>query len=85
MTNQRRQKMEIRAQRHQNNDNEDAAALSIASDVLRIFVTSVTKSMTTTIANTTVPVAAMPNTIVYSSVIGLYDDESFETKIKEGN
>ena len=85
MTNQRRQKMEIRAQRHQNNDNEDAAAFSIASDVLRIFVTSVTKSMTTTIANTTVPVAAMPNTIVYSSVIGLYDDESFETKIKEGN
>ena len=85
MTNQRRQKMEIRAQRHQNNDNEDAAALSIASDVLRIFVTSVTKSMTTTIANTPVPVAAMPNTIVYSSVIGLYDDESFETKIKEGN
>ena len=40
--------------------------------------------MTTSIANTTVPVPVTPNTITYSYAIDLYDDKLFGMKTKEG-
>ena len=63
------QTMVTRARRHQNDGDEDKAASAIASGVLRILVTAVTKAITTANANTTVPVTFTPNTISYSSAI----------------
>ena len=40
--------------------------------------------MTTAIANTTVPSPFTPKTINYSSTINPFNDESFETNMKEG-
>ena len=76
--------MVMRVQINQGDGHEDAAALSIASNVLRSLVMVITQVMTTAIANATVPVPITPNTITYSSAIDPYNDESFETKIKEG-
>ena len=77
--------MATKAQINQGDRYKDAAAPSVASNFHRSLVTAVTKAMTTAIANATVPVPVIPNTITYSSVINLYDNESFETKTKEGN
>ena len=71
-------------QRYKNYD-KDVADPAISYDVLRILTTAVTKAITTAITNEMVPVAATPNNITYSSVINLPNNESFETKTKEGN
>ena len=75
--------METRARRNQGDVDEDSAAPSIASNVLRILVTAVTQAMTTAIENATVPVPVTTKTINYSSVIDPYNNESFETNTKE--
>ena len=74
--------MTTKAQINQGDRYKDAAALSVASNVLRSLVMAVTKAMTTAIANATVPVPVILNTITYSSVINPYNNELFETKKK---
>ena len=76
--------MSTRARRNQGDGDEDKAAPSIASYLLRSLVTDVTEAMTTVIVNTTVPVPVTPKTITYSSAIDPYNGELFKTKTKEG-
>ena len=76
--------MARRARRNQGDRDKDTSALAIDSDVLRSLVTAVTQAMMTAISNATVPVPVTPKTITYSSIIDPYDDESLETKKKEG-
>ena len=65
--------MTMRSLRHQNDGEEDTAALAISSNVLRSLITAVTKAMTTDIANEMVLVVTTPNTIMYSSTIAPYN------------
>ena len=83
-TEQLSQTVATRAQSQQNDGDEDVAALAITYNVLRSLATAVTKSMTTAIANSTFLVTANPKTIMYSSAIDLYGDNSFKIKTKEG-
>ena len=76
--------MATRSQRNKGDRDEDVAAPAINSDVLSSFVTAVTQAMMTAIANTMVPLPVTPKTITYSSVIDLYNNESLQTKKKEG-
>ena len=71
--------------KNEGDGDEDAAAPSIASDVLRSLIMVVTEAMTTAIANTTVPVPVTSKNITYYFATKPYDDKSFETKTKEGN
>ena len=76
--------MTSRAQTNQGEGDEDVASPAISSDVFRILVTAVTQAMKTFIANATAPVPVTPKTITYSSTIDPYNNNSFETKTKEG-
>ena len=67
--------MAKRAQRNQNDRDEDAAALDVASNVLRSLVLDVTKAMMNATVNATVPVAVTSKNIKYSSAIDPYNDE----------
>ena len=76
--------MAMRARINQGNRDKYAAAPVISSNILRILVTDVTQVMRTDISKATVPVPVNPKTITYSFVVDPCDNESFETKIKEG-
>ena len=67
--------MAKRAQRNQNDGDEDAAALDVASNVLRSLVLDVTKAMMNATVNAMVPVAVTSKNIKYSSAIDPYNDE----------
>ena len=77
--------METRTRINKGDGDEDAAALAIASDVLRSLVTAITQAMTIAIANAMVPVPVTPKFITYYSTINPYDNAFFGMNMKEGN